>query len=135
MRRRGALFVDTSAWVASLRASESCHGQVLEHLDAPDGDLVTSTRIVDETLTLVRRRISHAAAVVLGRRLLESGAVVVLPVAEEVWRDAWLLFAQRPEQDYSLTDCSSFVLMRSLGIDRALTLDRDFEREGFVVLP
>ncbi|MHC4137096.1 MAG: hypothetical protein ACYTDU_05895 [Planctomycetota bacterium] len=32
-------------------------------------------------------------------------------------------------------DCTSFVLMRRLGIEQAASLDAGFAREGFVVLP
>ncbi len=42
---------------------------------------------------------------------------------------------ERPGKTYSFADCTSFVLMRRLGITRAATLDADFAREGFEVLP
>jgi predicted nucleic acid-binding protein len=135
VRLRGGLFIDTSAWIASLREAETAHRDVVRELDAHDGDLVTSTWVLDESLTLARRRIGNAAAVALGRRLVDSGAVLLLPVPEDVWREAWRLFVQRPDSDYSFTDCTSFVLMRTLGIERVLTLDRDFGREGFHVVP
>lgn len=35
----------------------------------------------------------------------------------------------------SLVDCSSFVIMDAEGIEEALVLDRDFETEGYRVLP
>jgi predicted nucleic acid-binding protein len=39
-----------------------------------------------------------------------------------------------PDKDWSLTDCISFVVMRRLGILRALTHDHHFEQSGFEAL-
>ena len=48
---------------------------------------------------------------------------------------AWKLFLDRPDKRYSFTDCTSFALMRRLGIEVALALDDHFRQEGFEVLP
>ena len=44
------------------------------------------------------------------------------------------LYVARPDKDWSLTDCISFVVMRERGITEALTGDRHFEQAGFVAL-
>ena len=44
------------------------------------------------------------------------------------------LFAERPDKDWSLTDCISFVVMQEQGICEALTADHHFEQAGFVAL-
>jgi hypothetical protein len=48
---------------------------------------------------------------------------------------AWRLFLDRPDKDYSFTDCTSFVLVRRLGLRRVVATDADFQREGFDVVP
>jgi predicted nucleic acid-binding protein len=48
---------------------------------------------------------------------------------------AWELFDARADKEYSFTDCTSFVLMRRLGISTALAADDDFVQEGFEVVP
>ena len=47
----------------------------------------------------------------------------------------WRLFLARRDKEYSFTDCTSFVLMRRLGLDAALALDADFAQEGFRTFP
>lgn len=47
----------------------------------------------------------------------------------------WDLFQARGDKSYSFTDCTSFALMRRLGLEEAVALDADFRREGFRVLP
>jgi len=41
------------------------------------------------------------------------------------------LYHQRPDKQWSLTDCISFVVMRDRGMSEALTGDRHFEQAGF----
>ena len=48
---------------------------------------------------------------------------------------AWDLFQKRRDKTYWFTDCTSFVVMRRLGLEAAITLDDDFRREGFSALP
>jgi predicted nucleic acid-binding protein len=44
------------------------------------------------------------------------------------------LFSQRPDKEWSLTDCISFVVMQDYGVTDALTSDGDFEQAGFTKL-
>jgi len=41
------------------------------------------------------------------------------------------LFANRPDKEWSLTDCISFALMRRRDLTEALASDRHFEQAGF----
>jgi predicted nucleic acid-binding protein len=43
------------------------------------------------------------------------------------------LLASRGKRGLSLVDCTSFVLMRRLGVETALAFDEDFRGEGFRV--
>jgi predicted nucleic acid-binding protein len=42
---------------------------------------------------------------------------------------------ERPDKDYTFTDCTSFVLMRRLKLSKTLSLDEHFAQEGFEMLP
>ena len=44
------------------------------------------------------------------------------------------LFQSRPDKDWSLTDCISFVVMHDEKAHEALTADHHFEQAGFTVL-
>jgi predicted nucleic acid-binding protein len=43
-------------------------------------------------------------------------------------------YEQRPDQEWSLTDCLSFYIMTKLDINQALAYDRHFAQVGFVPL-
>ena len=44
------------------------------------------------------------------------------------------LCENRPDKDWSLTDCISFVVMEGQQIEQALTADHHFRQAGFTVL-
>jgi len=129
------LFVDTSAWVATLERSSRAHSAVLDLLRGFPGQLYTSNFVFDEVVTLARLRHGHGTAKALGQGILTESDVHVLRVSEEDEETAWRLFLDRPDKVYSFTDCTSFVLMRRLAIEEVATLDADFAREGFRVRP
>jgi predicted nucleic acid-binding protein len=128
------LFVDTSAWFAYVNKAEPQHAAVAKTLERRGEVLLTTNWVLAETLTLARRKLGHPAAVRLSRSLRES-AVELVAVGAPDEEQAWQLFQERDDKPYSFTDCTSFVVMRALGIDRVATLDADFLQEGFKVLP
>jgi hypothetical protein len=130
-----ALFVDTSAWFAYVNRGDRHHEAVRELLDRHAGRLVTSNYVFDESVTLCRRRLGHAAATRLGEALLDLSLVDLVRVSHADEATAWRLFCQRPDREYSFTDCLSFTLMRRLRLTRAAALDDDFAAEGFTVAP
>lgn len=127
-------FVDASAWREHTDRLAPRHAEVRDALSAFEGRLVTSNFVFDEALTICRYELGHAVAKALGEEL-RAGTAEVVRVAPDDEEAAWALFLEREDQEYSFTDCTSFVLMRRLGIKTAIALDRDFEAERFEVLP
>ena len=97
--------------------------------------MVTHDFVFDEALTLARSRGGHALACKLGEYLRDSELVDLVRVTSEDQDLAWDRFRRDADKDYSFTDCVSFVVMRRLHIDLAITLDRDFRQAGFETEP
>ncbi len=129
------LFVDTSAWYALVNRDDPEHAMVSGALRTFAGRLVTSNFVFDETVSLCFYRLGHALAEKVGAKLLDPGVTDLLWVTAEDEAEAWRLFVERPDQRYSFTDCTSFVLLRRLGLRRVAALDEDFRREGFELVP
>lgn len=129
------LFVDTSAWIAYTNRADPDHQQVKAWFASFEGRLVTSNAIFSETVTLCLYRLGHHVAAQVGEVLREPGTVDLVRLSNEDEEQAWQLFLKRSDKTYSYTDCTSFILMRKLGLRRAVALDADFEREGFEVVP
>jgi hypothetical protein len=58
----------------------------------------------------------------------------MIPATQELFDRGVALYESRPDKEWSLTDCISFVVMADHGITEALTGDRHFEQAGFVAL-
>ena len=60
--------------------------------------------------------------------------VEILPVSPTLYQDAFRLFQERPDKEWGLIDCVSFVVMGARGLVEALTSDEHFEQAGFRAL-
>jgi predicted nucleic acid-binding protein len=128
------LFVDTSAWLALNDRSDQYHQKALSRNAAIRSqriELITSEYVVDESLTIIRYRVSLKAAVILGESLMNSRIVTVADVANEERLAAWALFKKYADKELSFTDCTSFALMNKLGLLQAFSFDDHFRQIGF----
>ncbi|MEX0614137.1 MAG: hypothetical protein WD738_09030 [Pirellulales bacterium] len=66
--------------------------------------------------------------------LADDPDTTVLPADQELLEKAIALFAARPDKDWSLTDCTSFVVMQENALTEALSADHHFEQAGFAPL-
>lgn len=129
------LFIDTSAWYAYVNQRDPDHDAVASLLRGFTGRLLTSNYIFDEIVTLCRVRLGHGAAAKVGEILQDPAVTDLVRVTAGEEAAAWRLFLDRPDQSYSFTDCTSFVLLRRLGLGQAAALDADFRAEGFETVP
>jgi len=132
------LFVDTGAWCALYDRSDVHHARAsafLQEIKRQKAQLITSDYVLDESLTLLRFRAGHKEAVEFGRWVLQSQLVKVINADEKTWQSAWDLFVRYDDKHFSFTDCTSFAIMRQLGLLNAFAFDRNFEQAGFVMLP
>ena len=58
----------------------------------------------------------------------------IVPASTDLFQRGVGFFAERPDKEWSLTDCISFVVMRERDITDALTNDHHFEQAGFRIL-
>jgi hypothetical protein len=58
----------------------------------------------------------------------------IVPASDDLFTKGAELYDQRPDKQWSLTDCISFVVMNREGIQQAMTADHHFEQAGFHAL-
>ncbi|MDE1820628.1 MAG: type II toxin-antitoxin system VapC family toxin [Euryarchaeota archaeon] len=133
------IFVDTSAWLALADSHDRDHSAAqafAQRLSRGEfGKQVTTNYILTETLTIVRRRLGHTVALNLSENLAKSEVVRTFWIEPVHHREAIRLMADHRDKEWSVTDCSSFVVMHALQIQDAFTFDRDFARAGFTAVP
>ena len=136
--RDGTLFVDMAGWMALADAADPMHAASRRERDAflrVGGVLLTTDYVLDETLTLIRFRLGLRAATKWWEQINASQRIRwewIDPLRAEKARQ-W--FFTWKDKAFSLTDCTSFVVMQELGVRRALTTDRHFSQAGFEALP
>ncbi len=128
-----SVFVDTGAWFAYFVRRDPDHNLTREWLSKNEDPLVTSDYVLDELLTLLKIRESHAVAAAAGRVLMEEGICQIVRLSGEDFAAAWQTFVQFSDKGWSFTDCTSKVLMERLGITTAVSFDGHFEQFGSVV--
>jgi predicted nucleic acid-binding protein len=134
--RRAAL-IDTSFVVALENRSDRHHerAKALDRELQAEGAILwlhwgIMLEIADGYARLGRRSKSFQ---LLDRFEHEQGYVIHL-ADENLFREALVLYRARPDKEWGLTDCTSFVLMQRQGITEALTADVHFRQAGFTAL-
>ena len=130
------LFVDTSAWLALNDRNDQYHSKAAARsaeIKRHRIELITSECILDESITLIRYRVSHQSAVIFGNSLLNSSIVRIEDVNTEERHKAWEIFKKYGDKELSFTDCTSFVLMKNLKLRKAFTFDEHFKQIGFEI--
>jgi len=56
-------------------------------------------------------------------------------IKENIFFESWDFFKKFSDKSYSFTDCTSFIILKKLGIKNVLAFDKHFRQAGFNVLP
>jgi len=135
------LFIDTSAFLALANDRDTYYKAARRLLmDLQKGRLrpsrlITSDYIIGETLTRIRFKVGHTQAVSWSRNIHSSNIIELMRVDKTLYEDALAIFEKYHDKQLSFTDCTSFALMKSMGIDDVFTFDEDFRKMGFNSIP
>jgi predicted nucleic acid-binding protein len=126
-----AVFADTFYFLALLNQRDACHRRAIE-VSRTQGLSITTTEFVLLELcdALNKPRVRSEAAAVW--RLVESDPTFrLVRVLPDLLHRGFVLYENRDDKEWPLTDCISFVVMKDEGLVHALTGDRHFEQAGF----
>jgi hypothetical protein len=127
------VFIDTGAFLALANKPDSLHeltATVYQEALEQNATIITSNYIVDETITLIRARVGHRAAVAFIKSLDVSG-IKVLRITEGDEHSAREIFIKYKDKEFSFTDCTCFALIDKHSIDAILSLDAHFGQYGY----
>jgi len=129
--------LDTSFALALASRSDDAHARALElneRIRDENVRLVTTRAVLVEIGNALSRVRHRPAALSLLRAIEGDPRIQVVPFADELYHSALELYASRPDKEWGLTDCASFVVMQRHGVTEALTADHHFEQAGFRAL-
>ena len=133
------IFGDTSGWANLVDRRQRFHSLAKGIYKAARRDrrrIVTTSYVIAELVALLSSpvRVPRPAAIKFINGLKTSPFVEIVHVDVPLDGDAWSLLEARPDKEWSLVDCVSFVVMQRRGIREALTSDHHFEQAGFIRL-
>lgn len=130
-------FLDAAYTIALSAVTDQCHqkAEVLaERIETESIPLITTRAVVLEIGNALARLRYRAAAIKLLDSLEEDPNVEIIPLSDELYNRGMELYRQRPDKEWGITDCISFVVMEDYGLTEALTTDEHFKQAGFRAL-
>jgi len=139
-----SIFFDSWGWIALVDRKDSYHNVAkpfYQEYIKGGGVPTTTDYILDEVLTVLRRRLIHKVVVKFGEGIFEAVKAQKLRFElidtrrrEKAWE---LLKKYKDKPDISFTDLTSFVVMSDFKISNVFTGDEHFEKVnlGFKRVP
>lgn len=131
------LFIDTGFALSLAFASNIHYAKAVEleqEILRQQARLVTTHAVLTEIGNALSREKYRAAAARLLQGFENNPMVEIVPVTSDLYAKAFVLYRQRPDKRWGMTDCISFVVMHEQSITEALAHDIDFEQAGFTAL-
>jgi predicted nucleic acid-binding protein len=131
------VFVDTVAWIALMNRRDNLHVSTtncMNKLRQQNITLITTEFVLLEVADALCDPKFRALTVDYIDRLRRLKSLTIIPASQSLWSDAWALYRTRPDKGWSLTDCTSFIVMTAQQVTQAFTSDRHFEQAGFTKL-
>jgi predicted nucleic acid-binding protein len=134
---RGDVFLDASYAIALAAPTDQLHHLAIalaSRLEEDGTRLVTTQAVLLEIGNALSKRRHRESAVLLLTSLEADPLVEVVAFTPDLYKKAFHLYRTRPDKEWGLIDCASFVVMRERGLSEALTADEHFEQAGFRAL-
>jgi uncharacterized protein len=132
-----AIFADTGYWIALFNPRDDLHAKALTVARVTQNrPIVTSQMVLTEFLNYYASlgQSFRQQAVQVVRSLQQATEVEIVPQTDEQFQAALTFYAQRPDKEWSLVDCASFLIMQEQHLTEALAHDEHFYQAGFVPL-
>ena len=126
-----AVFADTAFYVAAISPRDALHRAAMDFADAYTGHIITTEYVLMEVANFFNQVGRRAAFADLVSDLRAASETEIVASSSNLFERGLTLFLSRSDKEWSLTDCTSFVVMRDLQIYDALAADRHFGQAGF----
>jgi predicted nucleic acid-binding protein len=127
-------FADTSYLVALFSPRDQHHAAALKIVKSVSPSVVITEFVLLEFANALSHVGARTRAMELWRHLRGNESTEIVPASHRLLQRGFDLYCSRPDKEWSLTDCISFVVMEDRGLSDALTADRHFQQAGFNAL-
>ncbi len=133
------IFADTAGWGHLVDPTQAYHEQaatIYRQARQQGRKFITTNYVLTELVALLISplRIPRPQLIAFIAAVKASPHVDIVHVDLRLDAQAWQLFTERPDKEWSLVDCASFAVMGQRGLLEGFTTDHHFEQAGFVCL-
>ena len=128
------LFADAFFYVACLNRADQHHEKVMAVARQPAGRMVITRWVLMEVADALAASVSRSKLAGFVRALEMDVETTIVEARPTLFQRGLKLYDERPDKEWTLTDCISFVVMADEGLTDALTGDHHFEQAGFRAL-
>lgn len=126
-----ATFIDTSYILALVNTSDIFHERARNAASQIAPPYITTEAVLTEIGNTLSRQRWRSLGVTTLHSLRSAPDVEIISVDAALFDRAVALYSSRPDKEWGLTDCISFLVMQERNLTQALTTDRHFEQAGF----
>ena len=127
-------FADTHYFLAMMNPRDERHARAVQFSHTRGDRLLTTAFVLTELADGLARSATRGAFAIVYDRLRSDPRTQIVPATPNLFDRGLSLYRARPDKDWSLTDCISFVTMSENSVREALTADHHFEQPGFAAL-
>lgn len=127
------VFADTSFFIALASEHDAYHDGAIQFAANQQDSLLTTDFVLIE-LGNHFSRVGDRESFLALLSDLQNGKDEIIAASRELVERGIQLYSQRNDKSWSLTDCTSFIVMEERGISDALSTDHHFEQAGFGIL-
>jgi predicted nucleic acid-binding protein len=128
------VFADSFYFMAAINEHDEAHHRARQFSLERTERLITTEWVLTEVGDAFAHPKWRLGFLMMLDDLRRDVNVEIVEASHQLFERAVQLFANRPDKSWSLTDCTSFLVMEDHGIGEALTADPHFTQAGFVAL-
>ena len=128
------VFADAFYFVGLVNRADQHHARIVAAARQLREDVLTTEWILAEFADALAESSSRRLVPQFIRALEQDPKVRIIRADTVLFHRGLRLYEERPDKEWSLTDCLSFVVMEQENIREALTGDQHFEQAGFIAL-
>ncbi|HXR76575.1 MAG TPA: PIN domain-containing protein [Bryobacteraceae bacterium] len=130
-------FADISFWIGLSRKRDQHHRDAIawhQFVIRTRSTILTTGAVLLEWLNAMSDVSTPQIAAASCLRIRADARIEIVPFQGELMVTAIELYRDRPDKNWSLTDCLSFVVMERRGLTEELTTDHDFKQASLKTL-
>lgn len=134
---KNEILLDTTFAIARASRRDQFHERAKfwsDKIQTENIQIVITQAVILEIGNALAKLQFRSVAVGLLASFENSVNTMIVSLTDELYAEAFELFRNRPDKEWGLVDCVSFVVMRERNIEAALTADERFVQAGYRAL-